>query len=47
MNSEIVLEAKQLRKSYHKDRIEVPVLRGVDLEVRRGVVTTLVGRSGS
>ncbi len=47
MNSEIVLEAKQLRKSYHKDRIEVPVLRGVDLEVRKGVVTTLVGRSGS
>lgn len=47
MNSEIVLEARQLRKSYHKDRIEVPVLRGVDLQVRRGLVTTLVGRSGS
>ncbi|MGB1925131.1 MAG: ABC transporter ATP-binding protein [Rubripirellula sp.] len=47
MNSEIVLEAHQLRKSYHKDQIEVPVLRGVDLQVRRGLVTTLVGRSGS
>ena len=47
MNSEIVLEAKQLKKSYHKDRIEVPVLRGVDLQVQRGLVTALVGRSGS
>jgi len=47
MNSEIVLEAQQLKKSYHKDRIEVPVLRGIDLCVRRGLVTTLVGRSGS
>jgi len=47
MNSEIVLEAQQLKKSYHKDRIEVPVLRGINLSVRRGLVTTLVGRSGS
>ena len=47
MNSEIVLEACQLKKSYHKDRIEVPVLRGVNLQVQRGLITSLVGRSGS
>lgn len=46
-DSSIVLAAKGLKKSYHKDRIDVPVLRGVDLEVQRGVVTALVGRSGS
>lgn len=47
MNPDIVLEARTLKKSYHKDRIEVPVLKGIDLSVERGLVTTLVGRSGS
>lgn len=47
MNSENVLQARDLFKSYHKDRIEVPVLRGVNLEVPKGIVTALVGRSGS
>ncbi|MCO8123692.1 ABC transporter ATP-binding protein [Stieleria sp. TO1_6] len=47
MSSPIVLAANGLKKSYHKDRIDVPVLRGVDLEVREGEVTALVGRSGS
>jgi lipoprotein-releasing system ATP-binding protein len=47
MNSETVLEARGLFKSYHKDRIEVPVLRGVNLKIDSGVVTALVGRSGS
>jgi lipoprotein-releasing system ATP-binding protein len=47
MMPETVLSARGLFKSYHKDRIEVPVLRGLDLEVRSGLVTALVGRSGS
>ena len=47
MNSETVLQARGLFKSYHKDRIEVPVLRGVDVDVTAGLVTALVGRSGS
>jgi len=47
MNSENVLQARDLFKSYHKDRVEVPVLRGVNLEVPKGIVTALVGRSGS
>jgi len=42
-----LLSARGLYKSYHKDRIEVPVLRGVDLDIEEGVVTALVGRSGS
>ncbi len=47
MSNEIVLKALGIRKSFHKNRIELPVLRGVDLEVQRGMVTALVGRSGS
>ena len=47
MNSDPVLAARGIYKSYHKDRIEVPVLRGLDVEVAAGVVTALVGRSGS
>lgn len=47
MPTPIVLTARGLQKSYHKDRIDVPVLRGVDLEVQQGLVTALVGRSGS
>ncbi|MEM6689951.1 MAG: ABC transporter ATP-binding protein [Planctomycetota bacterium] len=42
-----ILSARGLRKSYHKDRIELPVLRDIDLEVTPGKITTLVGRSGS
>lgn len=47
MPTPIVLTARGLKKSYHKDRIDVPVLRGVNLEVQQGLVTALVGRSGS
>ena len=47
MNSETVLSARGIVKSYHKDKIEVPVLRGVDVDVSTGLVTALVGRSGS
>lgn len=47
MNPPVVLAAHQLKKSYHKDHLDVPVLRGVDIEVRKGLVTALVGRSGS
>lgn len=47
MSEKIVLRARGLHKSYHKDRLDVPVLRGVDLDVVQGQVTALVGRSGS
>ena len=47
MSQDAILEARGVYKSYHKDRIEVPVLRGVDVIVRPGLVTALVGRSGS
>ena len=47
MENQFVLQALAVKKSYHKNKIEVPVLRGVDLNISSGVVTALVGRTGS
>ena len=41
------LSAHGLAKSYWKGKNEVPVLRGVDLEVERGEMVAVVGASGS
>jgi lipoprotein-releasing system ATP-binding protein len=43
----IELAAVGLEKRYRKSRIEIPVLRGVDLEIRRGEFLSIVGQSGS
>ncbi|TWT77182.1 ABC transporter ATP-binding protein [Neorhodopirellula pilleata] len=43
----VILEARGIRKSYHKNQIELPVLRGVDVAFHRGDLSALVGRSGS
>lgn len=36
-----------LVKSFHQGKLEVPVLKGVDLEIAEGQFTTIVGQSGS
>jgi lipoprotein-releasing system ATP-binding protein len=41
------LSAHGLNKSYWKSKNEVPVLRGLDLEVERGELLAVVGASGS
>ncbi len=46
-SNDVVLSTVDLYKSYHKDRVEVPVLRGINVEIERGIVSALVGRSGS
>jgi lipoprotein-releasing system ATP-binding protein len=43
----VQLAAVGVRKRYLKGRVDIPVLRGVDLEVRRGEFVSIVGQSGS
>jgi lipoprotein-releasing system ATP-binding protein len=42
-----LLSAVNLHKTYHKDAVKVPVLRGLDLEVYAGEFLSVVGASGS
>jgi len=43
----IQLEAVKLTKSYRKGQVIIPVLRGVNLQVRRGEFVSIIGQSGS
>jgi lipoprotein-releasing system ATP-binding protein len=45
--SPVQIRAKGLTKSYRKGATVIPVLRGVDLEVRRGEFLAIIGQSGS
>lgn len=42
-----MISATELHKTYKLGRIDVPVLRGVDLEVERGEWVAILGASGS
>ncbi|HWB12431.1 MAG TPA: ABC transporter ATP-binding protein [Pirellulales bacterium] len=46
-SSPVQLNARGLTKSYRKGATVIPVLRGVDLEVRRGEFLAIIGQSGS
>src|SRR5687767_12714581 len=43
----IHMAAVGLRKNYRKGAVEIPVLKGVDLDVRCGEFLAIVGQSGS
>ncbi len=45
--TEPVLSARAVAKTYRQGKLDVPALRGVDLEVREGEFLALVGPSGS
>jgi lipoprotein-releasing system ATP-binding protein len=47
MNKNFLLQASDLYKTYKLDMVMVPVLRGVDLQVRQGEFLSIVGVSGS
>ena len=45
--NEVVLACRALSKTYGLGEVAVPVLKGVDLDVRRGESLAIVGQSGS
>jgi putative ABC transport system ATP-binding protein len=47
MSSDIIVEAKNLKKIYLQGSIEVPALRGLDLQLERGAFAAIAGSSGS
>jgi ABC-type lipoprotein export system ATPase subunit len=42
-----LIHLEDVRKTYHLGEIDVPVLKGVSLEIRRGEMVALMGVSGS
>jgi lipoprotein-releasing system ATP-binding protein len=42
-----IMSTENLYKSYCQGKLEVPVLKGVDLEIAEGQFTTIIGQSGS
>lgn len=45
--SEVILEAKNITRSYYEGRIRTDVLKGVNLAIRQDELTAIIGKSGS
>lgn len=44
---EIVLKAEKLEKTYGTGPLSVQALKGIDLEIEKGVFYAIIGKSGS
>ncbi len=46
MLDDAMIVAKQVNKTYYTGKVEVPALRGIDIEVQRGEMVAVMGPSG-
>src|SRR5262249_29232838 len=44
---ESLIRLEDIRKTYHLGEVDVPVLKGISLEIGRGEMVALMGASGS
>src|SRR3972149_1722018 len=45
MNDQLIIQAKDIHKTYHTGTVSVPALRGLDLGVQRGEMVPVMGPS--
>lgn len=46
MTAQVLLKAEGIRKSFRKEKAEIPVVRGVDLTIHHGEMLAITGASG-
>jgi len=46
-NSDLIISLRDVHKHYQKGDMSIPVLRGIDLDIKRGEFVAIMGQSGS
>ena len=46
MNNEVIYYARKIFKEYRSNRVVIPVLKNIDLDIHRGEILSIVGHSG-
>jgi len=46
MNNEVIYSARKIIKEYRSNRVVIPVLKNIDLDIHRGEILSIVGHSG-
>ena len=44
--NDILIKIRNLKKSYYLGKTELPVLKGIDLDINRGEFVAILGPSG-